>query len=112
MKAAGDGEALPPANLTIALRGTLKIVALKFCMVLGGDQRSGFRGRTGGTRGGTWVDITATNGTKIFRIQTVTTLADGVTPTASEAAAAARIRAAFPNDQLILVSKSTGKEIP
>lgn len=69
-------------------------------------------GPGGGTRGGTWVDITATNGTQTTRIQTVTTLADGVTPTASEAAAAARIRAAFPNDRLILVSKQTGQVIP
>lgn len=62
-------------------------------------------GPNGSTKGGTWVDLTATNGTQTTRIQTVTTLADGVTPTTSEAAAAARIRAAFPNDQLILVSK-------
>lgn len=59
-----------------------------------------------GSRGGTYVDITgiAPNG-RTVRIQTVTTLADGVTPTASEAAAAARIRAAFPNDKLLLVPK-------
>jgi RHS repeat-associated protein len=69
-------------------------------------------GPGGGARGGSWVDITATNGTQTTRIQTVTTLADGVTPTASEAAAAARIRAAFPNDTLILVSKQTGLVIP
>lgn len=69
-------------------------------------------GPGGGARGGTWVDITATNGTQTTRIQTVATLADGVTPTASEAAAAARIRAAFPNDTLILVSKQTGLVIP
>lgn len=35
----------------------------------------------------------------------VSTLADGVTPTATEAAAAARIRAAYPNDQLLIVPK-------
>jgi RHS repeat-associated protein len=70
------------------------------------------RGPGGGARGGTWVDITATNGTQTIRIQTVTTLADGVTPTATEAAAAARIRAQFPNDTLILVSKQTGLVIP
>jgi hypothetical protein len=70
------------------------------------------RGPGGGARGGSWVDITATNGTQTTRIQTVTTLADGVTPTASEAAAAARIRAQFPNDTLILVSKQTGQVIP
>jgi hypothetical protein len=69
-------------------------------------------GPGGGARGGSWVDITATNGTQTTRIQTVTTLADGVTPTATEAAAAARIRAAFPNDTLILVSKQTGLVIP
>lgn len=61
-------------------------------------------GPGGGTRGGTFVDITATNGTSTVRIQTINTLANGL-PTASEAAAAARIRAAFPNDQLILIPK-------
>ena len=62
-------------------------------------------GLGGGTKGGTFVDITATNGTSTVRIQTISTLADGVTPTPSEAAAAARIRAAFPNDLLHLVPK-------
>jgi hypothetical protein len=62
-------------------------------------------GPGGATTGGTWVDITATNGTQTIRIQTVTTLADGVTPIASEAGAAARIRAAFPNDLLLIVPK-------
>lgn len=64
------------------------------------------RGPGGGTSGGTWVDITATNGSRTVRIQTIDTLADGVTPTAREAAAAERIRKAFPNDELILVPKS------
>ena len=62
-------------------------------------------GPGGGTSGGTFVDVTAFNGTSTIRVQTITTLSDGVTPTASEAAAAARIQAAFPNDQLILVPK-------
>jgi hypothetical protein len=63
------------------------------------------RGVGPGTRGGTFVDITATNGTKTIRIQTIDTLADGITPTPAEAAAAARIRAAFPNDELRLIPK-------
>ena len=63
------------------------------------------RGPGGGTLGGTWVDMTATNGTTTIRVQTITTLADGITPTESEAAAAARIRAAFPNDRLWLIPK-------
>lgn len=59
-----------------------------------------------GTKGSAYVDITAIapNG-RTVRIQTVTTMADGVTPTPSEMAAAARIRAAFPNDKLLLVPK-------
>ena len=57
-----------------------------------------------GTTGGTFVDITGTNGTSTIRIQTINTLANGA-PTSAEAAAAARIRAAFPNDQLILIPK-------
>lgn len=61
--------------------------------------------QAGDVRGGTYVDITLTNGTLTMRIQTIDTLADGLTPTLREAAAAARIRAAFPNDPLILVPK-------
>ena len=62
-------------------------------------------GASGGTKGGTFVDITATNGANTIRIQTVTTTSNGVTPTAGEMAAAARIRTAFPNDQLQLIPK-------
>lgn len=62
-------------------------------------------GPGGGTKGGTFIDITAKNGASTIRIQTVTTLADRVTPTTAEAAAAARIRAAYPNDVLKLVPK-------
>jgi RHS repeat-associated protein len=62
-------------------------------------------GPGGGTKGGTFVDITATNGENTIRVQTVSTLTDGVTPTPAEAAAAERINAAFPNDELRLVPK-------
>ncbi len=63
-------------------------------------------GPNGGTKGGTWVDITlkAPDGS-VTRIQTISTLSDGVTPTANEAAAAARIQTQFPNDTLILIAK-------
>ncbi|WP_338642074.1 hemagglutinin repeat-containing protein [Burkholderia pyrrocinia] len=59
-----------------------------------------------GTLGGTYVDITAesTNG-QIIRVQTVTTQSDGVTPTASEQAAAQRIKFTYPNDVLVLIPK-------
>ena len=59
-----------------------------------------------GSRGGTFVDITgrAADG-RIVRIQTIDTLSDGLTPTSREAAAAARVRAAFPNDELRLIPK-------
>jgi filamentous hemagglutinin len=64
------------------------------------------QGPNGGTLGGTWVDITlkAPDGS-ITRIQTVSTLADGVTPTPSELNAATQIQANFPNDTLILIAK-------
>ena len=64
------------------------------------------RGPLGGTKGGTWVDITVRypDG-RTIRIQTVSTLADGFTLTPAEEAAAARIRAAFPNDELRLIPK-------
>jgi RHS repeat-associated protein len=63
------------------------------------------RGTGPGATGGTWVDIRATNGTRTIRIQTITTQADGFTPIPSEAAAAARIRAKFPNDELWVIPK-------
>jgi hypothetical protein len=60
-----------------------------------------------GIQGGTFVDITAVNKLtgKTLRIQTVDTPADGVTPTPREQEAAARIRKARPNDELILIPK-------
>ena len=59
-----------------------------------------------GTKGSTYVDFTAkrADGSAV-RIQTVDTLADGVTPTPRELAAAARIRAEFPTDELRLIPK-------
>jgi len=62
-------------------------------------------GPGGGTKGGSFVDITIRTSTGTVRVQTVTTMADGKTPTPTEAAAAARIRLAFPSDQLILIPK-------
>jgi hypothetical protein len=58
-----------------------------------------------GSKGGTYVDITATDGTTTTRVQTIDTLSDGITPTPREAAAAARIQAKYPNDVLILIPK-------
>jgi filamentous hemagglutinin len=58
-----------------------------------------------GTRGGTYVDITATNGNSTVRVQTIDTYANGQA-TAREAAAAQRIRNAFPNDILRLIPKN------
>ncbi|WP_155642080.1 hypothetical protein [Burkholderia cepacia] len=61
-----------------------------------------------GTRGGTFVDITAepANGSgPTIRVQTVTTKADGVTPTSSETAAAIRIQNARTGDTLIMIPK-------
>ena len=68
------------------------------------------RGAGPGTQGSIYVDITAVNketGATI-RVQTIDTLADG-SPTQREAAAAARIRAAFPNDTLTLVPKRSAR---
>jgi hypothetical protein len=64
------------------------------------------RGTGPGTKGGTYVDITAVNEQTgaVVRIQTIDTLADG-TPTPRESAAAARIRWRRPNDTLILIPK-------
>ena len=68
------------------------------------------RGAGPGTQGSIYVDITAVNketGATI-RVQTIDTLADG-SPTQREAAAAARIRAGFPNDTLTLVPKRNAR---
>jgi filamentous hemagglutinin len=59
-----------------------------------------------GTRGGNFIDITATRNDQILHVNTVSTLVDGVTPTANEAAAAAAIRAKLgPNEKLTLIPK-------
>jgi pyruvate/2-oxoglutarate dehydrogenase complex dihydrolipoamide acyltransferase (E2) component len=68
------------------------------------------RGAGPGTRGSIFVDITAINKETgaVTRVQTIDTLADG-SPTPREAATAARIRAAYPNDTLILVPKRSAR---
>jgi filamentous hemagglutinin len=60
-----------------------------------------------GTKGGTFVDITAVNETtgEWLRVQTVDTLADGTTPTPREQTAIARIREKYPNDELWIIPK-------
>ena len=64
-----------------------------------------FPGPGGGTKGGTFVDITVKMGNETIRIQTVTTDAKGnITP--AEWAAAKRIWSHFPKDKLILVRKA------
>jgi filamentous hemagglutinin len=63
-------------------------------------------GKGPGTKGGNFTDITATKDGEILHVNTVSTLKDGVTPTANEARAAAAIRAKLgPNERLILVPK-------
>ena len=74
----------------------------------GGKKREKFISGDGtGIEGGTFVDITAVNKLtgKILRVQTVDTLADGLTPIPREQDAAVRIRQARPNDELILIPK-------
>jgi hypothetical protein len=79
-----------------------------FTITHGGGQwpEEYIRGSGPGTLGSTYVDITAVNRETgaVTRVQTVDTLSDGG-PTPREAASAARIRAKFPNDVLILIQK-------
>jgi hypothetical protein len=79
-----------------------------FTITHGGNQRPEeyIRGPGPGTLGGTFVDLTAVNRETgaVMRVQTIDTLSDG-RPTPREAAAADRIRARFPNDELILIPK-------
>jgi RHS repeat-associated protein len=75
--------------------------------VLGGayDKEEFIKGTGPGNKGGTFVDLTVTDGKQVIRVQTVDLTAKGeLTP--AEASAAARIRAKFPNDKLILVAKT------
>ncbi len=60
-----------------------------------------------GTKGGTFVDITAVNKKtgRMRRIQTVDTLADGKTPTQREQNAIARIQGTYPDDELWIIPK-------
>jgi hypothetical protein len=81
----------------------------------GGAKQEWIAGGGPGRTGGTAPDLKATrivNGNlETVRIQTIDTLADGITPTAAEAAAAARIRAAFPNQKLILIPKGAPESV-
>ena len=61
----------------------------------------------GGRKGANYLDVTATKNGQTIRINTVSTNADGITPTKSEAAAAALISAKKPDDPLILIPKGT-----
>jgi hypothetical protein len=67
-------------------------------------------GPVSGGLGGTYVDITLQKGDSIIRVQTINTTADGE-PTPGEAAAAARIKASFPKDVLVLVPKNSAGTI-
>jgi RHS repeat-associated protein len=59
----------------------------------------------GTTKGSNYADITATKNGRTLRVNTVDTLADGVTPTVRELDAAKAIRAKRPGDKLLLVPK-------
>jgi hypothetical protein len=78
----------------------------------GGVRKEEYLPGTGpGTKGSNFIDITAKhkdNG-RIIRINSVSTNADGITPTAEEAKAAALIRSKLPpGEHLLLVPKSGG----
>jgi filamentous hemagglutinin len=63
-------------------------------------------GPGGGRKGSNYVDVTATRDGKTVRVQTVSTNADGVTPTAQEARAAKSIRSKQkPGDHTVLIPK-------
>jgi RHS repeat-associated protein len=75
--------------------------------VLGGayDKEEFIKGSGPGNKGGTFVNLTVTDGKQVIRVQTVDLTAEGkLTP--AEESAAARIRAKYPNDKLFLVAKT------
>ncbi|WP_234945298.1 RHS repeat-associated core domain-containing protein [Anaeromyxobacter sp. Fw109-5] len=63
-------------------------------------------------KGSSWVDVTAQKNGRTLRINTVDTLADGVTPDKRESANAARIRAQTPGDHLLLIPKAKSAPAP
>jgi len=80
---------------------------LGFKIVGGGGQLpQEFIPPTSSAGSGTFVDVTARGPRGLtVRVQTIDTLANGVTPTSREAAAIARIREAFPNDIILAIPK-------
>jgi hypothetical protein len=62
-------------------------------------------GPGGARKGSAYPDITATKKGRALRINTIDTLSDAATPTAREAANAAKIRQLKPNEHLLLVPK-------
>jgi filamentous hemagglutinin len=99
----GGGTQTRSQNVTIgdALEGS----GYKVTGGAGRAPEEAIKGPDGTMKGGTYVDITAKKDGVTIRIQTVTTLSDGKTPTPAEQTAAARIRQAFPKDKLYLVPK-------
>jgi len=96
---------LPPPARWLRVADALENSGYKVTNGAGRGPEEWIPGPKGGTEGGTFVDVTAKKGGATIRIQTITTLADGKTPTPAEQAAAARIRQAFPKDKLYLIPK-------
>jgi hypothetical protein len=71
----------------------------------GGLSEEFIAGPAGGRLGSAYPDITVTKNGRVLRINTVDTLADGITPTPYELANAAKIRALRPGEHLILIPK-------
>ena len=71
----------------------------------GGTPEEYIPGTGPGTRGSAYPDITASKNGRTLRVNTIDTLADGVTPTIREARNAARIRSLCPGDHLLLIPK-------
>ena len=100
----------------LQIRRIANILASRGWKIVGGGQRLNpylkeefLRGASGGVRACAHVDITAEKmiggSLRTLRIQTVTTLSDGVTPLQYELDNAARIRALRPREHLLLVPK-------
>ena len=62
-------------------------------------------GPGGSRKGSSFPDITATKDDRVFRVNTIDTRSDKVTPTTREARNATRIRSQRPNDHLLLIPK-------
>jgi len=95
-------------DLNSAIAGKLERAGWTIVRGGGRDKEAYLPGAGPGTKGGNYSDIMATKNGQVLHVNTISTRADGVTPTKGEARAATMIRIKLgPNERLILIPKGT-----